>query len=113
MPEFEECLKSVTLDGPTLRGIAERELCEKPAAKKKALREMRDWIKSSTHFQNCRTDSSFLLRFLRMQKFQVQEAQSVLEKYVKMRTQHPNWCQFYITFVFPNYGKILQKYGRI
>lgn len=28
-----------------------------------------------------------------MQKFQVQEAQSVLEKYIKMRTQHPSWFQ--------------------
>jgi hypothetical protein len=33
---------------------------------------MRDWIKSSTHFHNCRTDASFLLRFLRWQKFKVQ-----------------------------------------
>jgi len=91
MPVLEECLKSVTLDASTLRLIAEKELCEKPSTRKKGLRELRDWIKSSTHFQNCRTDSSFLLRFLRMQKFQVQEAQTVLEKYIKMRTQHPNW----------------------
>ena len=93
MPEVEECLKSVTLDPATLRAIAERDLCEKPSTRKKALREMRDWVKSSVHFQNCRTDSSFLLRFLRMQKFQTQEAQTVLEKYIKMRTQHPNWFQ--------------------
>ena len=62
MPELEECLKSVTMDPATLRSIAEKDLCEKPALKKKALRDMRDYIKSSSHFQNCRTDSSFLLR---------------------------------------------------
>ena len=28
-----------------------------------------------------------------MQKFQTQEAQTVLEKYIKMRTQHSNWFQ--------------------
>ena len=93
MPELEECLKSVTLDPATLRAIAEKDLSEKPSTRKKALRDMRDYIKSSAHFQNCRTDSSFLLRFLRWQKFKVQDAQTVLDKYIKMRTQHPNWFQ--------------------
>jgi hypothetical protein len=93
MPELDECLNSVTLDPATLRAIAEKELSEKPSNRKKGLREMRDYIKSSAHFQNCRTDSSFLLRFLRWQKFKVQDAQTVLDKYIKMRTQHPNWFQ--------------------
>ena len=93
MPEMEESPRSVTLDPATMRSIAEKDLCEKPATKKKALRDMRDFIKSSAHFQNCRTDSSFLLRFLRWQKFKVQDAQTVLEKYIKMRTQHPTWFQ--------------------
>jgi len=50
MPE-EIVLKSVTLDAATLRAIAERDLCEKASTRKKALREMRDWVKNSTHFQ--------------------------------------------------------------
>jgi len=107
----ELALRSKTLDATSLRCIAERELGEKANIKKKALKEMKDWIKESNmvrspsqilgwvikmklcgfSFQICRSDNTFILRFLRMKKFQLEDTQNMLEKYVKMRTQHPTW----------------------
>ena len=42
---------------------------------------------------NARTfsDHSFLLRFLRTKKFRISDAQTLLEKYLKMRTEHQDW----------------------
>ncbi|KAB7502224.1 Clavesin-1 [Armadillidium nasatum] len=35
--------------------------------------------------------SNFLLRFLRMKKFRVGDAQQILERYLRMRMDHPSW----------------------
>lgn len=43
----EIVLRSKTLDATSLRCIAEKELGEKANIKKKALKEMKDWIKDS------------------------------------------------------------------
>merc|ERR1712062_718249 len=59
--------------------------------RKRALRELRDWLKSQPHISGCRSDNSFLLRFLRMKKFEVSDTIKVLDKYLKIRTQNPNW----------------------
>lgn len=75
----------------TLRKVAETELCESSKNRKKALRELRDWLKSQSHISNCRSDNNFLLRFLRMRKFEVTDTIKVLDKYLKMRTQNPGW----------------------
>ena len=40
-----------------------------------------------------RLDANFLLRFLRMQKFEIKEACEILDKYITMRCQHPSWFQ--------------------
>merc|ERR1719192_2138019 len=74
-----------------LRKVAETELCESPKTRKKALRELRDWLKSQNHISGCRSDNSFLLRFLRMKKFEVADTIKVLDKYLKVRTQTPAW----------------------
>lgn len=70
-----------------------RELKEDYSSRKKGLGEMRRWIKTQAHIKKIRLDSSFLLRFLRMQKFEVKEACEILDKYLTMRVQHPTWFQ--------------------
>lgn len=70
---------------------AENDLNETAKTRKKALKEMRQWIADQNHLKNCRTDANFLLRFLRMKKFKVKEATTVLDKYLKNRTAYPTW----------------------
>ena len=36
-------------------------------------------------------DANFLLRFLRMKKFNVKDSLNLLEKYLKIRSEHPEW----------------------
>jgi hypothetical protein len=76
-----------------VQDLARRELQEDPKRRRKALTEVRQWIKSQPHIKKVRLDSNFLLRFLRMQKFEVPEACSILDKYLTMRWQHPSWFQ--------------------
>lgn len=90
MPEKVE-IESYNMTQATLRRVAETELHESSKNRKRALRELRDWLKSQSHISNCRTDNNFLLRFLRMRKFEVTDACKVLDKYLKMRTQNPGW----------------------
>jgi len=92
MPEkVEEILNSYTMNPATLRRVAETELHESPKTRKRALRELRDWLKAQPHISGCRTDNNFLLRFLRMKKFESAETIKVLDKYLKMRSQNPGW----------------------
>lgn len=72
---------------------ASKELGETNKVRKKALTEVRKWIKSQTHLKRVRLDSNFILRFLRMQKFDVKESCEILEKYLTMRCQYPSWFQ--------------------
>lgn len=73
--------------------LAARELGETNKVRKKALMEVRKWIKSQTHLKRARIDSNFILRFLRMQKFEIKESCEILEKYLTMRCQYPSWFQ--------------------
>jgi len=66
---------------------------EEPKVRKRALAEVRKWLKSQTHIRRVRLDSSFILRFLRMQKFEMKETCEILDKYLTMRHQHPAWFQ--------------------
>lgn len=91
MPEKVEPIQSYNMTQATLRKVAETELHESSKNRKKALRELRDWLKSQAHISNCRSDNNFLLRFLRMRKFEVTDTIKVLDKYLKMRTQNPGW----------------------
>jgi len=95
MPEKildQSVIQSYTMNPSTLRKVAETELRENPKIRKRALRELRDWLKSQTdHISGCRSDNSFLLRFLRMKKFEVGDSIKVLDKYLKMRSQNPGW----------------------
>jgi len=92
MPEkIVDPIQSYTMNPATLRKVAETELRESPKIRKRSLRELRDWLKSQHHISGCRADNSFLLRFLRMKKFEVADTIKVLDKYLKMRSQNPGW----------------------
>ena len=71
--------------------VAETDLRETSKRRKQCLREMRQWLKNQKHLVNVRSDNSFLLRFLRFQKFHLPETQTVMDKYVSMRTNHKEW----------------------
>jgi len=71
--------------------IARTELNETPNLRKKAIAEVRKWIKTQPHFKRCRLDANFILRFLRMQKFEIKESCEILDKYMTMRCQYPAW----------------------
>lgn len=73
--------------------IARTELNETAKVRKKALAEVRKWIKTQPHFKRCRLDANFILRFLRMQKFEIKESCEILDKYMTMRGQYPAWFQ--------------------
>merc|ERR1711953_1538304 len=60
--------------------------------RKKALTDIRKWIKNQSHIRRTRLDSNFILRFLRMQKFEVPESCTIMDKYLTMRG-HPAWFQ--------------------
>lgn len=53
--------------------------------------EIRQWLLTQTHLSNVRTDDSFILRFLRFQKFRLGDTKAVIDKYVHMRDRHPEW----------------------
>merc|ERR1712242_688289 len=73
--------------------IAQNELNETNKKRKKALADIRKWIKNQSHIRRTRLDSNFILRFLRMQKFDSQESCTILDKYLTMRGQYPTWCR--------------------
>ena len=73
--------------------IAQKELNETNKKRKKALTDIRKWIKNQSHIRRTRLDSNFILRFLRMQKFEVPESCTIMDKYLTMRGQYPAWFQ--------------------
>ena len=50
------------------KNIAENDLREDDNVRNPALKQMREWIAKHPHIKRCRTDASFLLRFLRPKK---------------------------------------------
>merc|ERR1712127_239069 len=73
--------------------VARKELNETAKLRKKALAEVRHWVRTQPHIKKARLDSSFILRFLRMQKFEIKESCEILDKYLTMRCQYPTWFQ--------------------
>lgn len=76
-----------------LQEVARQDLGETSKIRRKALAEVRKWIKAQPQFRRARLDSNFLLRFLRMQKFEIKESCEILDKYLTMRCQYPSWFQ--------------------
>ncbi|XP_039451568.1 retinaldehyde-binding protein 1-like isoform X1 [Culex pipiens pallens] len=67
------------------------ELNETDENRAQSLAQMREWIAKHPHIGKCRTDSVFLLRFLRMRKFSVPMAQESLERYLIALRSFPQW----------------------
>lgn len=77
-----------------LRKVAREELNETVKNRKLALTDLREWIdQQESEKYACLLDAKdeFLLRFLRMQKMDVQKAAKVLDNYVGFRTDNPEW----------------------
>ncbi|XP_015929972.1 clavesin-1 [Parasteatoda tepidariorum] len=72
---------------PELSKKAAEELGETADVKKKALIEFKHLIEEQ-HDIKCRTDDSFLLRFLRVKKFDTQKAFRTFRNYHEFRTKH-------------------------
>ncbi|XP_046385365.1 clavesin-1 [Ischnura elegans] len=73
------------------RSVAQTELREDDATREAALTQLRTWIHSHPLIKSCRTDSVFLLRFLRTKKFSIPQTQEILERYLTIRQAYPTW----------------------
>jgi len=74
-----------------LKLLASRELGEDDRQRQQSLQQFKQWIEKTAYIQNCRTDANFLLRFLRVKKFNMLLAQETLEKYIEMRQENSSW----------------------
>ena len=71
--------------------------------RERSLVEFRKWISSQPHLLGCcdggirlndgecSLSTSFLLRFLRINKFNIPKASAMLDSYVKMKCNYPQW----------------------
>ena len=86
---------SRTMSKSELVKVAEHELGETHSSRKKALKELREWIISEGSRFDCikNAPDTFLLRFLRMQKTDVKKAAVVLDNYVRFRSNTPEWFE--------------------
>ncbi|XP_014243792.1 clavesin-1-like [Cimex lectularius] len=76
--------KETILSKETLE-LAKKELREDESTRDQALESMRTWVEQNPRIISCRTDDSFLLRFLRFKKFSVPMAQEAMERYLLLR----------------------------
>lgn len=74
---------------PIIKEIALHELHEDDTIRGQALRQFRDWIEKHPRIKHCRTDSLFLLRFLRCKKYSISNACNMLERYLTVRQAYP------------------------
>lgn len=95
MPERKSSAASSSAYTTTLSNqdlqTAETQLRETTKRRKQCLKELKLWLKGQKHLKHVRGDNNFLLRFLRFQKFHLPETQTVIDKYVQMRTNHKEW----------------------
>lgn len=70
--------------------VAKKELRETEEAKKVGVAQMIAWIKNNNDIEDVRTDDSFLLRFLRVKKFNVPLAEQMLLKYLNLKKTLPH-----------------------
>ncbi|KAK6622037.1 hypothetical protein RUM44_001844 [Polyplax serrata] len=74
-----------------LKKVAEEELRETDSLRASSLKQLRECIKKHPDIKKCRTDSAFLLRFLRTKKFSVPLALAMIERYLAIRQLYPHW----------------------
>ncbi|CAG0884192.1 unnamed protein product [Cyprideis torosa] len=83
--------KSPFDDDPEIQRVMKEEINEKPETRDAAIRELREFLLDHPEIRNPRLDAPFLLRFLRMQKFDVNKAKKTVEKYLKLRCEEARW----------------------
>ncbi|XP_063698150.1 clavesin-1-like [Culicoides brevitarsis] len=71
--------------------IAAKVLHENESVRTQSLAQMREWIAKDPYIVSCRTDAAFLMRFLRVKKFNVPAACAQLTKYLVNRQLYPAW----------------------
>lgn len=76
---------------PMYKEIASKILREDDNIRQQSLNQMREWIAKDPYILRSRTDSNFLLRFLRTKKFNVPAACAMLQKYLANRQVYPKW----------------------
>ncbi|CAG0890204.1 unnamed protein product [Darwinula stevensoni] len=74
-----------------LKEVSKLETGEDETGRHEALHQLRQWISNNPRIKTCPTDAGFLLRFLRMKKFDVEGASVTLERYLRMRQETPEW----------------------
>ncbi|KAL0277425.1 UNVERIFIED_CONTAM: hypothetical protein PYX00_004714 [Menopon gallinae] len=74
-----------------LKKVAEEELRETDSLRATSLQQLREAIRKHPDIKKCRTDSPFLLRFLRTKKFSVPLALAMIERYLAIRQLYPHW----------------------
>lgn len=77
--------------GEKYKKIAETYLLETDEQRDKALAQLRILIKNDPRIIDCRTDSNFLLRFLRAKKFNAEAAHAVIYRHLKNRQLQHQW----------------------
>ncbi|KAL1457146.1 hypothetical protein WDU94_001807 [Cyamophila willieti] len=73
----------------SVQHLARLELREDLHTLNESLAQFRDWVRKSRDIRNVRTDSNFLLRFLRAKKFSLPMAQQTLLKYLNLKKRFP------------------------
>uniref|UniRef100_A0A1L8DAJ2 Putative alpha-tocopherol transfer protein n=1 Tax=Nyssomyia neivai TaxID=330878 RepID=A0A1L8DAJ2_9DIPT len=68
-----------------LKECAEKELRETETIRKSSIEAIRHWIAQHPKILMTRLDASFILRFLRLKKFSVTQAQETMERYLLLR----------------------------
>lgn len=77
--------------GPKYKEVAEKVLHETDEIREQGLAQLREWISKDPRIVSCRTDATFLLRFLRVKKFNVTEAHTMVHRYLMNRQVYPQW----------------------
>lgn len=83
---------------PIYKQIAQKELREEPKKICAHIASLRNWLLQSKHIKNCPTDDNFLLRFLRVAKFDHEKAQNRLEVFCTLRGSELHGCPAFFEF---------------
>lgn len=83
---------------PKYKEIAVRELNEDPQKIRAHIASLRNWLHQSKHIKDCPDDDAFLLRFLRVAKFDHEKAQGRLEMFCTLRGSEKHGCPNFFKF---------------
>lgn len=73
---------------------AREELREDEEKKQHSLEKFKEWLKLHPFVKNSCTDDFFLLAFLRVRKYWIDEAFKMFENYLLFRHKHPEWYDY-------------------